>query len=128
MEFKKNEAVDEYILQAPSYMQDRLNEVRRFIFEIAPESEEMIRSKIPSYNLYGRPLVYFASQNGYIGFYSDANIITSLSDKLKGYGLSKAGVHLPVDQPIPYELVKEMIILRMADIQQKTIKNPSKKK
>lgn len=116
----RSSEVTEYIEQFPPEMRERLATIREFVFSVVPDAQEMIRSKIPSYTLHKKVLIYFAAQNGYVGFYADAQIIETLVDELAAYGKSKAGVHLPLDQPIPYDLLRKMILMKAADNDQKS--------
>jgi|GEM_PF-640595 len=125
---KKCVAVDEYISHASIEVQDMLKSVRNTILETAPEAKEMIRSGIPSYNLYGRPLAYFLIAKNHIGFFVDANVIIAFSEKLTEYEGSKAGIHIAFDKPIPHELLKEMILMKASDNQRKAKKKPTNDK
>ena len=62
--------VDEYINSFPDDIQDVLKEIRRIIREVAPEAIEGVFYGIPSYSVYGIPLVYFAANKKHIGFYA----------------------------------------------------------
>lgn len=116
------QTVEQYIACAPQEEIERLQDIHNFIFSIAPNAVGGIGSKMLSYKLCGRQFAYLAAQRGYIGFYVDAKSVEMLSEKLVGFTGSKAGIHLPNDRPIPYDILREMLQIRMETIKLKNKK------
>jgi uncharacterized protein YdhG (YjbR/CyaY superfamily) len=106
--------VDEYIAQFPQDVQQILIKIRTLIKELAPEAVEKISYQIPGYYLHGM-LVWFAGHEHYIGFYPTGSGIEAFKEELSGYKWSKGAVQFPLDQPIPYELIRKMVRFRIAE-------------
>ncbi|MDR3263865.1 MAG: DUF1801 domain-containing protein [Clostridiales bacterium] len=123
MDCPKNVSVDEYIAEALVERQGMMQAVRKLIFETAPEAEETIGQRMPSYKLYGKQLAYFANGKNHIGFFVDSKIIADNQAKLKGYVTCNSGFQLRLDESLPLDLMREFLVLKI-----EMIKNGTKKK
>jgi uncharacterized protein YdhG (YjbR/CyaY superfamily) len=112
----KNEikTIDEYIKIFPADIQIILEKMRRTIREAAPEATEAISYQMPTFKLNGN-LVHFAAFKSHIGFYPVPSGIESFRKELTPYITGKGTVQFPLDQPIPYELVKKVVIFRVKE-------------
>jgi uncharacterized protein YdhG (YjbR/CyaY superfamily) len=114
MEENKNKftTIDEYILQFPPEVQEILANLRNVIKESAPEAVEKISYQMPTFALHGN-LVHFAAYQKHIGFYPAASGIAAFTDKLLEYKTSKGAVQFPINKPLPYELIREIVRFRI---------------
>ena len=103
--------ITDYILQFPPEVQEKLNQMRDAILEIAPESTEKIAYGIPTFCLKGN-VVHFAGYKTHIGFYPGADGIEAFAAELGAYKRSKGTVQFPLDQPLPLELVRRITTYR----------------
>ena len=108
------ETVDEYISTFPKNVQITLLKIRQAIREAAPGAEEGISYKIPAFKLNGN-LVWFAGFKNHIGFYPRMSAIEAFKDKLSPFKISKGTVRFPLNEPIPLELVKEIVRFRVKE-------------
>jgi uncharacterized protein YdhG (YjbR/CyaY superfamily) len=104
---------DEYIAGFPVDIQLILNQIRAIILQAAPEAEESISYGMPAYKLKGRVLVYFAGFKNHIGFYATPSGHTEFAKELSKYKQGKGSVQFPVSQPIPYELIAQIVEFRV---------------
>ncbi|MGG0657231.1 iron chaperone [Rummeliibacillus pycnus] len=119
--------IDEYISQFPSDVQDKLQQLRNVIKEIAPDAEEKISYQMPAFTLKGN-LVYFAAYKKHIGFYPTSSGITAFKDELSQFKLSKGTVQFPIDEPLPYKLISRMVKFRVEENIRKAEEKVKKKK
>lgn len=113
MERKKGfKTVDEYIAAFPENIQIILQEMRRVIKETAPEAKEVISYQMPGFKQNG-VLVWFAAFRNHIGFFPTALGVEVFKEKLAKYQTSKGTIRFPLDKPIPYELVREIVKFRI---------------
>ncbi|AOA02590.1 iron chaperone [Carnobacterium maltaromaticum] len=110
----KIESIDAYISQFPLDIQLILKKLRKVIKEAAPESSEKISYQMPTFVLNGN-LVHFAAQKKHIGFYPTPSAILAFEEALKDYKTSKGAIQFPFDKTIPYELVREIVLFRVAE-------------
>ena len=106
--------IDEYIAGFPTEIQERLEKVRKTIRDAAPEAEEAIKYRMPTFVLNGN-LVHFAAFKNHIGLYPAPHAIEEFKDELSVYEGAKGTVRFPLGQPIPYELIGRIVKLRVAD-------------
>lgn len=110
----KFKTMDEYILQFPVEVHDILQKIRFTIKEAAPNAKETISYQMPTFNLYGN-LVHFAAHKNHIGFYPTPSGIEAFQNELSTYKSSKGAVQFPLDKPIPYDLIKEIVMFRVTE-------------
>jgi uncharacterized protein YdhG (YjbR/CyaY superfamily) len=110
----KYKTVDEYILDFPDDIQVVLNRIRRTIIEASPDAVEKISYNMPTFYLNGN-LVHFAAYKNHIGFYPTPSAIAAFEDELSSYKNAKGSVQFPLDSPIPYDLIKRMVIFRVQE-------------
>ncbi len=123
MEIKKAEyhTIDEYIGQFPREIQEILQEIRKIVHETAPEATEKISYQMPTFFLNGN-LVHFAAFKKHIGFYPTPTGTEQFRSELSVYKGAKGSVQFPLDQPMPYELIRKIVAFRVAENREKSKK------
>ncbi|NHC42644.1 hypothetical protein G6549_22230 [Bacillus sp. MM2020_1] len=116
MEENKNKfiTIDDYILQFPLEVQEILKTLRNVIKETAPDATEKISYQMPTFVLYGN-LVHYAAYKKHIGFYPTPSGIAAFQQDLSEYKSAKGSVQFPLDKPIPFELIREIVKYRVAE-------------
>ena len=109
----KNE-IDVYIATFPAATQKQLKNMRAIIKMAAPEAAEVISYGMPAYKQNGM-LVYFAGYKAHIGFYPTASGIQHFLPKIQAYKHSKGAVQFPLDQPLPKNLIQEIVAFRITE-------------
>jgi uncharacterized protein YdhG (YjbR/CyaY superfamily) len=113
----KPKSVDEYIAAFPKEVQGILQEIRETIKEAAPDVDETISYGMPAFNLNGKYLIYFAGWKKHVALYPvDGKIVTALSEELAGYKGTKGSVHFPLNKPMPLDLIRKIVALRLAEM------------
>ncbi|WP_428911637.1 iron chaperone [Niallia sp. Krafla_26] len=110
--------IDEYIQQFPLDVQQVLTNLRHVIKEAAPEAEEKISYGMPTF-VYHRNLVHFAAYKKHIGFYPTPSGIDMFKQELAGYKTSKGAVQFPIDKPLPYDLISQIVKFRVEENKRK---------
>jgi len=105
--------MDEYIASFPDEVQGILETMRRTIKKAAPTAEETIRYQMPTFKLNGKNLVHFAAFKHHIGFYPIPSGIAAFQKELSVYKQGKGSVQFPLDKPMPYDLVKRIVLFRV---------------
>jgi uncharacterized protein YdhG (YjbR/CyaY superfamily) len=111
--------MDEYISSFPENVQVILDKLRKVIRESAPEAEEAISYGMPTFKLNGN-LVHFAAYKNHIGFYPTPSGIIAFKEELSSYKQAKGSVQFPIDQPIPFDIVKRIVEFRVKENKAKT--------
>lgn len=109
------QTMDDYIAGFPASVQTRLRKIRATIRRTAPRATEMISYGIPAFTLNG-PLIYFAGFKAHIGLYPmTATIRRQFKKELSGYLSGKATAKFPLDKPIPYTLIEQIVKFRVKE-------------
>lgn len=112
----KPSSIDEYIANFPEDVQKILQEIRAVIRDVAPGAVETISYDMPTFNLNGTYLIYFAGWKKHVALYPvTGNVAKALSDELSGYKGTKGSVHFPLNKPMPLDLIREITRLRIAE-------------
>jgi uncharacterized protein YdhG (YjbR/CyaY superfamily) len=106
--------IDEYINTFPEDVQQILEKIRQTIRKAAPEAVETISYQMPTFKLDGAYLVYFAAYKNHIGFYP-LPLGNEALKALAPYQGAKGAVRFPLDKPIPYDLVKKIVLFRLKE-------------
>ncbi|WP_407282256.1 DUF1801 domain-containing protein [Methanolobus sp. WCC1] len=106
--------IDEYIAMFPKEVQDKLREMRELIQETAPQAEETISYKMPTFRLNGI-LVHFAAYKNHIGFYPTPSGIEAFKDELSIYKHSKGSVQFPLEEPLPFDIIRKIVVFRVKE-------------
>ena len=114
MESKKFKTVDEYIASFPPDVRVILEKVGGIIRKAAPGAEERISYGMPGYKL-GRNLVYFAAHKSHIGLYPTPSATGAFAKELAPYESGKGSIKFPLDEPIPYDLIRRIVEFRVRE-------------
>ena len=107
--------VDAYIAAASEPQRSVMTSLRACIRDIVPEAEECISYAMPGYRLRGKVVAGFAAFKKHVGFFPHSGqVLKEIPDALVGYGVSGkgAGVHLPLDKPVPTVLIAQIVDIR----------------
>jgi len=116
--------VDEYIAQYDGKVRERMEKLRALILGCSPEITEKISWAMPAFVLNG-DLVFFSGQKRHLGFHPTPSPIVAFADRLSDYKYSKGSVQFPYNKPMPYDLIKEMVMFRIEEQGKKGNEQPS---
>lgn len=119
--------IDEYISGFPGHIQEMLEALRKTIRKAAPEAEETIKYRMPTFTLKGN-LVHFAAFKNHIGFYPAPTGIASFREELSVYKKAKGSVQFPLDRPLPLDLVTKIVGYRVKENNRRALQKSKRKK
>ncbi len=82
--------------------------------EEAPDADETISYRMPAF-MQGGALIYFAAFRKHIGIYPPVHGDAALLDALAPYRGPKGNLSFPLDQPMPYELIRRVARQRVQE-------------
>lgn len=106
--------VDEYISGFPEDVQEILEKIRMTIRKAAPDAEETISYRMPAFTLHGN-LIHFAAYKKHIGLYPAPTGNEKFNKELSAYRAAKSSVRFPLDKPIPFGLISQIVKLRVKE-------------
>ena len=104
--------IDEYMAGFPKEVQEILQKIRMTIRKAAPRAEETISYKIPTFNLNGHYLIYFAAYKKHIALYPAPIGAPEFEEEISPYVSGKGTLQFPLDKPIPYKLITKIVKFR----------------
>jgi uncharacterized protein YdhG (YjbR/CyaY superfamily) len=115
MKVSRNSAnpVEEYIALFPAEIQEILRKIRQVIHDAAPDAEEAISYQMPTFKLNGN-LVHFAAFKDHIGFFPTPSGVEAYPELMQ-YKTGKGTLQFPLDEPIPYDLIRRVVEFRLKE-------------
>jgi uncharacterized protein YdhG (YjbR/CyaY superfamily) len=120
------ETFDEYIASFPPEVQKILEKIRKVVRGAAPNAQEIISYRMPTFKQNGI-LLHFAAFKNHIGLYPPVRGDAALEAAIAPYAGEKGNLRFPFDQPIPYDLIKRIAKLRVQQDQEKAAAKKAKK-
>ena len=107
--------VDDYLAAAPEEARATLEKLRKTLKATAPEANEVISYRIPTYKHHGM-LVGFGATKNHCAFYvMSTSVMDAHKAELKPYDTGKGTIRFPAGNPLPDELVTKLIKARIAE-------------
>ena len=104
--------INEYIGAAAPAARPILRKIRQVVRAAAPNAEEVISYRMPAFKQDGI-LIYFAAFKEHIGVFPPVSGDAKLVERLRKYAGPKGNLRFPMDQPMPYGLIRSIVKLRL---------------
>ncbi len=104
--------VDAYISVFAPEVQAILQRIRAVVRGAAPDAQETISYRMPAFKGNG-VLLYFAAFKSHIGLYPPIRGDARLEKAVAPYAGEKGNLRFRLDEPIPYDLIERIAILRV---------------
>ena len=109
--------VQAFLAAQPPDRRAALEDLRRKIRAAAPDATEAIGYGVPAFRHRGRPLVSYGAGKDHCSFYVQSPaVMEARAAELAGFRTSKGTVHFAPDDPLPSELVANLVRARIAEI------------
>ena len=103
------ETVDEYVGQLPAEVQPVFQQLRATIAAAVPDGVEAITYEMPTLRVGGRNVVHYGAWKRHVAIYPVADLDDAdLAAAVAPYRSGKATLKLPLDRPLPYDLVSRI--------------------
>jgi uncharacterized protein YdhG (YjbR/CyaY superfamily) len=112
---KKPNNFNEYITGFPKETQQVLQQIRATIKKVVPKAEEAISYGIPTFNLNGKYLIYFAGYKNHVSIYPAPRGKDEFKEILSAYKGGKGTIQFLLDKPIPYNLITKIVKFRLKE-------------
>jgi uncharacterized protein YdhG (YjbR/CyaY superfamily) len=104
--------VDEYIEAFSPGVREILERIRLTVRNAAPDAQETISYRIPTFTQHG-VLVHFAAFRNHIGLYPPVSGDARIEKAIASYAGQKGNLRFPLNRPIPYDLIERIVKLRV---------------
>ncbi|MDQ5972768.1 MAG: hypothetical protein QG553_927 [Patescibacteria group bacterium] len=111
--------IDDYLKTVNPDQFDALERVRKIIVAATPDAEETIGYGMPVIKYKGKYVMGFCGFKDHMSLFPGSEGIAELKDKLKGFKVAKGTIQFTVDNPVPEELIIDLVKMRLQDITSK---------
>lgn len=104
--------VDAYLSRATADQRAEYERIRGIVAATVPTFEEVISYGIPTFKYKGKYLLYFGAFKNHMSLFPTPNPVEALKDRLKDFKVSKGTIQFTEDNPLPKDLIIDLIQLR----------------
>lgn len=108
--------IDHYLENVPSSQKEVLQHIRTVIHEVIPDAEEVIGYGMPTFKYKGKNVVHFAAFKDHMSLFPSSDPIEELKEQLSNYKTSKGTIQFTLENPLPDQLVKDLVATSLENI------------
>lgn len=110
--------IDEYHKEFPKEIQVKMQTIREWVHQIAPEAEEVISYQIPAFKIGKYFLIYYCAFAKHLTLSSPWSnaFLAEFENDLKSYKVSKSAIQIPHNKPMPTDLIKRILKFRKKEV------------
>jgi uncharacterized protein YdhG (YjbR/CyaY superfamily) len=101
--------IDDYLQKLEQPEHAMLQHIREVIHHTVPNLEETFAYGLPTLKYKGKNLIHFSAFKDHMSIFPGGKATAALADKLTGYKTSKGTVQFTLDNPIPDDLLVEIV-------------------
>lgn len=103
--------IDDYLGKLATPQKQALVHIRSVAMQLVPKAEDTIGYGMPVLKYKGKNLIGFCEFKNHLSIFPGAEPVEVLKDKLGAFTLSKGTVQFTLENPIPVNLLEEIINL-----------------
>lgn len=109
--------VDAYLETLPADRRAPMEDLRRVIKAAAPDAAEVLAYRMPAFRSHGGQFLvsYDAYKRHYSLFPASDEVVRALGAEIEPYLAGRGTIRFPADRPIPVELVRRIIEIRVRE-------------
>lgn len=109
------EEIDAYLATVAEPKRSTLEALRRSILAVVPDAEECISYRMPAFRVDGTVVAGFAAFTHHLAYLPhNGNVLADLGDALAAYEKTPGSLHFAADEPLPDDLVRQLVEVRLA--------------
>jgi uncharacterized protein YdhG (YjbR/CyaY superfamily) len=112
--------IDEYLASLDEPKRSTLSQLRETILRNIPDAEQCISYGVPAFRLHGNVVAGFAAFKNHLSYLPHSgSVFPELREDLADYSTSSGALRFAIDKPLPAELVKKLIAVRINHVLQR---------
>jgi uncharacterized protein YdhG (YjbR/CyaY superfamily) len=121
------EEIDAYLAGLDEPKRGTLQRLREVILEIVPDAEQGIAYRVPAFKVGGKVVAGFAAFTNHLSYLPHSgSVLPALDAETRAYARTLSALHFAVDRPLPKTLVRQLIRVRMAEIERQQVERAAK--
>ncbi len=110
------EEIDAYLAGLAEPKRATLEALRRTILEVVPTAEQGISYGMPAFRLGGKVVAGFAAFKQHCSYFPHSGSVIREVPDASRFATSTGTLQFPVDAPLPEELVRQLITVRLQQL------------
>ncbi|RPI25422.1 MAG: DUF1801 domain-containing protein [Actinobacteria bacterium] len=107
--------VDDYLSALPDEQREALQRLRSIVRSLVPDATERVAYRIPVFAYLG-DLVGFSAHEHHLSLHTmSPPLMKAMKDRLKPRKASGATIHFTADDPLPQDLIEEVVAARVEE-------------
>jgi len=108
---------DECLASARPEQRAALEQLRKVIRGLVPQTEEGVSYGLAAFRIGGKPLAALSASANHCSYYPmSGKIVETLQTDLKGYNTSKGTIRFSAQKPLPASLVRKLVRARLQEL------------
>jgi uncharacterized protein YdhG (YjbR/CyaY superfamily) len=109
--------MDDYLATLPPEQRAALERIRTIAADAAPAAVEGKSYGIPAFLYEGRPVLGFHAAKKHLSVHPfSPPVVDAVRDRLEGFDVAKGTIRFTPEQPLPEDVVRELVTLRLAEL------------
>jgi uncharacterized protein YdhG (YjbR/CyaY superfamily) len=110
-------AVQDFLSTLEEPTRGAFTRLRDLALEVVPDAEEGTSYGLAALTHHGKPLVGFRAARQHLSIYPfSSQVLDTVRDRLDGFSTSKGTIRFTADAPLPDDVVRDLVRLRLAEI------------
>ena len=108
------EEIDAYLDSLDEPKRSTLSQVREEILRVLPDAEQGMSYGVPGFKVNGKTVAGFAAFKNHLSYLPHSgSVFPELAAELTDYSMTTGALHFDIDEPLPPEIVKRLIAVRL---------------
>lgn len=86
--------------------------IQEIVMSIAPDAELVMSYGIPTFKYKGKIILHFGVFKDHMSIFPGSEATKKFADRLRGYKISKGTIQFTIDNPLPDEIICEIVQMR----------------
>jgi uncharacterized protein YdhG (YjbR/CyaY superfamily) len=109
--------MEDYLAGLPPEQRAALERVCEIVARTAPDAEMGKSYGMPAFRHAGRPLLGFRASKAHLSVYPfSPEVVDAVRERLAGFDLAKGTIRFTPDQPLPEDVIADLVRLRAHEI------------
>jgi uncharacterized protein YdhG (YjbR/CyaY superfamily) len=109
--------VDDYFGGLDAATRAAFERIRSLATDLAPDAEQGTSYGMAALKYRKKPLLGFLATKGHLSVFPfSSRVVDAVRDRLPGYELSKGTIRFTVETPLPDDVVRDIVRLRIEEI------------
>lgn len=109
--------VDQYLAGVPSPQRETLEQLRATLLDLVPGGTEGMKYGMPAVLVDGKGVAGYAAFKEHCGYFPHSGtVLEQAGDAVADHTTSKGGLRFAVDEPLPVDLVRLLVRLRLDEL------------